>query len=69
MSAVGFCEHWMTMLEEVSDWLRMKKDIEEFYLEGYNACSPLKVNRPFGGTCLHLKGQVISRARNQRETR
>jgi hypothetical protein len=27
-------------------------------------CSPLKVNRRFGGTCRHLLGQRISRARN-----
>jgi hypothetical protein len=33
-------------------------------------CSPLKVNRYFGGTCsLHLQGQRISQARNQREIR
>jgi hypothetical protein len=33
-------------------------------------CSPLKVNRRFGGTCrLHLQGRRISRARNQREIR
>jgi hypothetical protein len=32
-------------------------------------CSPLKVNRHFGGTyLLHLLGQRISRARDQRET-
>jgi hypothetical protein len=29
-------------------------------------CSPLKVNRPFEGTCrLHLQGRRISQARNQ----
>jgi hypothetical protein len=28
-------------------------------------CSPLKVNRRFGVTCLHLLGQRISQARNQ----
>jgi hypothetical protein len=33
-------------------------------------CSPLKVNRRFGGTCcLHLQGRIINRARNQRERR
>jgi hypothetical protein len=33
-------------------------------------CSPLKFNRRFGGTYrLHLQGQKISRARNQRESR
>jgi hypothetical protein len=33
-------------------------------------CSPLKVNRRFGGTYrLHLQGKRISRARNQRENR
>jgi dolichol kinase len=33
-------------------------------------CSPLKVNRRFGGTCLlHLQGRRISRARNERESR
>jgi hypothetical protein len=33
-------------------------------------CSPLKVNRRFGGTYrLHLQGRGISRARNQRESR
>jgi hypothetical protein len=33
-------------------------------------CSPLKVNRRFGGTYrLHLQGRKISRARNQRESR
>jgi hypothetical protein len=33
-------------------------------------CSPLKVNRRFGGTYrLHLQGRKISRARNQREIR
>jgi hypothetical protein len=31
-------------------------------------CSPLKVNRRFGGTYrLHLQGPRISQARNQRE--
>jgi hypothetical protein len=31
-------------------------------------CSPLKLNRRFGGTCrLHLQGRRISQARNQRE--
>jgi hypothetical protein len=31
-------------------------------------CSPLKVNRRFGGTCrLHFQGRSISQARNQRE--
>jgi hypothetical protein len=28
-------------------------------------CSPLKANRRFGGTCLHLQGQRISQARKQ----
>jgi hypothetical protein len=33
-------------------------------------CSPLKVNRRFGGTCrLHLQGRRICRARDQREGR
>jgi hypothetical protein len=33
-------------------------------------CSPLNVNRRFGGTYrLHLQGRRISRARNQRESR
>jgi hypothetical protein len=33
-------------------------------------CSPLKVNRRFGGTCrLHLQGRIISQARNQQESR
>jgi hypothetical protein len=32
-------------------------------------CSPLKVNRHFGGTyCLHIQGRRISQARNQRES-
>jgi hypothetical protein len=32
-------------------------------------CSPLKVNRPFTGTCrLHLQGRRISKARNQHGT-
>jgi hypothetical protein len=32
-------------------------------------CSPLKVNRWFGGTCrLYVQGRRISQARNQRET-
>jgi hypothetical protein len=31
-------------------------------------CSPLKVNRRFGGTCrLHLQGPRINHARNQHE--
>jgi hypothetical protein len=31
-------------------------------------CSPLKVNRRFGGTCrLHFQGRRISQARNQHE--
>jgi hypothetical protein len=33
-------------------------------------CSPLRVNRRFGGTHrLHLQGRKISQARNQRESR
>jgi hypothetical protein len=33
-------------------------------------CSPLKVNRQFGGTCrLHLQGRRISRARKQHESK
>jgi hypothetical protein len=33
-------------------------------------CSPLKVNRPFGGTYrLHRQGRKICQARNQRESR
>jgi hypothetical protein len=33
-------------------------------------CSPLKVNRRFGGTYrLHLQGRKISQARNPRENR
>jgi hypothetical protein len=33
-------------------------------------CSPLKANRPFGGTYrIHLQGRRISRVRNQRESR
>jgi hypothetical protein len=33
-------------------------------------CSPLKVNRCFGGICrLNLQGRKISRSRNQRESR
>jgi hypothetical protein len=33
-------------------------------------CSPLKVNRRFGGTCrLHLQARRISKVRNQRESR
>jgi hypothetical protein len=31
-------------------------------------CSSLKVNRRVGGTSLHLQGERISQARNQRET-
>jgi hypothetical protein len=32
-------------------------------------CSPLKVNRSFGGTWrLHLRGRIINQARNQRKT-
>jgi hypothetical protein len=31
--------------------------------------SPLKVNRRFGGTCLHLQGRRIRQARNQPESR
>jgi hypothetical protein len=32
------------------------------------ACSPLKVNRHFGGTChLHFRGQTVGQARNQHE--
>jgi hypothetical protein len=32
-------------------------------------CSPLKVNRRFGGTCrLHLQGRRISKERNRRES-
>jgi hypothetical protein len=43
---------------------------EEYRLLGYTPCSPLKVNRRFGGTHrLHLKGRNISQARNQRESR
>jgi hypothetical protein len=31
-------------------------------------CSPLKINRRFGGICrLHIQGRRISQARNQRE--
>jgi hypothetical protein len=31
-------------------------------------CNPLKANQHFGGTChLHLQGQRLSQARNQRE--
>jgi hypothetical protein len=37
---------------------------------GITLCSPLKVNRRFGGTYrLHLQGRRISRARNQRKIR
>jgi hypothetical protein len=33
-------------------------------------CSPLKANRCFGRTsCLHLQGRIITRERNQRESR
>jgi hypothetical protein len=33
------------------------------------SCSPLKVNRRFGGTyCLHLQFRRVSQARNQRES-
>jgi hypothetical protein len=33
-------------------------------------CSPLSVNRRFGGTYrIHLQGRIICRARNQRESR
>jgi hypothetical protein len=33
-------------------------------------CNPLKVNRRFGGTYrLHFQGRIISRARNQRQSR
>jgi hypothetical protein len=36
---------------------------------GYMPCSPLKVNRRFGGTYrLHLQGRRINQARNQRES-
>jgi hypothetical protein len=32
-------------------------------------CSPMKVNRRFGGTCrLHLQGRIVSQTRNQRAT-
>jgi hypothetical protein len=41
--------------------------ILEFYLLGYNAVWPLKVNRRFRGTCLHLQCRRIRHARNQHE--
>jgi hypothetical protein len=38
-----------------------------FYLLDITSGNPLKVNRCFGGTCLHLQGRKISQARNRRE--
>jgi hypothetical protein len=40
---------------------------EEFYHWDMTPCSPLKFNRRFGGTCLHLHLRRISQARNQLE--
>jgi hypothetical protein len=52
------------ILLKTSEWTK------QFYLWDIQVmpCSPLKANRPFGGTrYLHLHGQGTSQARNQRE--
>jgi hypothetical protein len=51
---------------------RSREDEESPVLEGFvrdiTLCSPLKSNRRFGGICrLHLRGRIISQARNQSE--
>jgi hypothetical protein len=49
-------------------WRSHSGGYEQFCLLGYNAVSPLKVNRRFEGTYrLHHQGRRICRARNQSE--
>jgi hypothetical protein len=56
---------YSVILCEIERYFEVRQD--RFFK--YNAvCSPLKVNRRFGGTCRrHLQGQRISKARNQHE--
>jgi hypothetical protein len=64
MSSGSIDEHWVGF--EVLTAVVVKFSI--FW--DITPCSPLKVDRRFGGTYrLHLQGRRISRARNQRESR
>jgi hypothetical protein len=44
-------------------------EYKELHLLGITPYSPLKVDRCFGGTCLHLQDLRISQVRNRREAR
>jgi hypothetical protein len=48
----------------------IEKVVEKYIFWNTTPCSPLKVNRCFGGKYrLHLQGRRISRTRYQRESR
>jgi hypothetical protein len=73
---LGTCyePYWLRTLGEVIArfrhlvWNMIR--IESPILRDITPCSPLKVNRRFGGTCgLYLQGRWISQARNQRESK
>jgi hypothetical protein len=57
-------QYGLTSMELVSNRICIIKTLN------ITPCSPLKINRRFGGACrLHLQWQIISRERNQRENR
>jgi hypothetical protein len=70
LTAVGpICPVWRNEVWE-RIWGSHSGGYEEYYLLGKTPCSPLKVNRRFGGIYrLHFHCLKISRARNQREIR
>jgi hypothetical protein len=41
--------------------------MKNFIFWNISQCSPLKVNRGFGGTCLHPQGRGVNQTRNQHE--
>jgi hypothetical protein len=63
LSLGRFCLFTQNMIKSCD-----RKEKGEFCLLEYNACSPVKVIRHFGGTCrLHLQGRRVSQWRYQHE--
>jgi hypothetical protein len=72
-SGENFCS-WQSAWKKIVDFPYLKKTalkyMEErsFIFWDIKPCSPLKLNRRFGGTCrLHLQGWRVSQGKNQNE--
>jgi hypothetical protein len=55
---------------EEQEWFRLNKEYRKLHPLEYNACSPLNVNRRFGGTNhLYVHNRRKAKKRNQLESR